>query len=549
MKLLIVDEQPAVTEGLRHGVNWTQLGFETVVCANSVSEARDSLQVRPADVMICDIEMPGESGLDLLKWIKEQRLETRCIFLTAHACFSYIQEAMRLGAFDYVIQPASYSEISQITARAAREVQDIRAQNELQQMGRAFSEQCLAITAQALRGFLSRQCNERDVNTLQRLGIFPRLDQDGYVVLLHVLRWLPGADHWEKQVLAVALNNIVAEIFSPYSELSPIAAIDGHTYAMLLQNTAGEELPLETVMRQLIYIGNVAEQYLRCTMAFYLDEKTLVQNAADVWDRLLAMRDDNVALRRGVFRLKDTPHTPHVFRVQQVRGWHTLLRDGYAEAMQREALALLDDMAAQGALNAITLRSFYQDFMQMLYFTIGGSEQRMNELFHTPESLELYRNGMKSIDDMKALIRHVAANWGVRNSSGESRELLEKLKRYIDEHLEGKLRRDELASVVHLSPDYLTRMMKKETGYSLKEYVTRRKMETAQSMLRTTALPIGFIAARLGYSNFSHFSYTYKKIMGQTPQEERRLSAPAQDSDKETDRTSEQEAASAGGGE
>ena len=67
MKLLIEDEQPAVTEGLRHGVNWTQLGFETVVCANSVSEARDSLQVRPADVMICDIEMPGESGLNLLK--------------------------------------------------------------------------------------------------------------------------------------------------------------------------------------------------------------------------------------------------------------------------------------------------------------------------------------------------------------------------------------------------------------------------------------------------------------------------------------------------
>lgn len=103
----------------------------------------------------------------------------------------------------------------------------------------------------------------------------------------------------------------------------------------------------------------------------------------------------------------------------------------------------------------------------------------------------------------------------------ESKELLDKLKQYIDEHLESELRRDELAEYVHLNPDYLTRLMKKQTGYSLKEYVTRRKMETARTLLRTTTLPVGFIATKLGYNNFSHFSYTYKKIMDVTPQEER----------------------------
>ena len=522
MKLLIVDDQAAVCEALRQGVNCGNLGFDTVETAGSVPAARASLMHAPADVLLCDIEMPGQNGLDLLKWIKEQGMETRCIFLTAHARFAYVQEAMRLGAFDYVIQPAPYAEISQVAARAAREVQKAHDENELQRMGRAFSEQSQAITAQALRAFLSRQCNERDVNTLQELGIFPRLDRDGYVVLLHILHWLPGSTHWEKQVLAVALNNIAAETFSTHSELSPIAAIDEHTYAMLLQNTTGEEMPLEGVMRQLMYIGSAAEQYLRCTMAFYLSDKGPVQSAADVWEKLVRMRDDNVALRRGVFRLKDAPRTPHVFRVPQVRGWHNLLKDGYAGAMEREALKLLDDMAARGELNAETLRIFYQDFMQMLYFTIGGSDEKMNALFHTPEALELYRNGMKSIDEMKGLIRYVAGAWDGQKTVDESHELLEKLKRYIDEHLDSELRRDELAEIVHLNPDYLTRLMKKETGYSIKEYVIRRKMETAHTLLCTTTLPVGFIAARLGYSNFSHFSYTYRKIMGKTPQEERR---------------------------
>lgn len=118
---------------------------------------------------------------------------------------------------------------------------------------------------------------------------------------------------------------------------------------------------------------------------------------------------------------------------------------------------------------------------------------------------------MKSVDEMKALIRYVTSSWTEHKSVDESKELLDKLKQYIDEHLESELRRDELAEYVHLNPDYLTRLMKKQTGYSLKEYVTRRKMETARTLLRTTTLPVGFIAAKLGYNNFSHFSYTYKR--------------------------------------
>ena len=153
--------------------------------------------------------------------------------------------------------------------------------------------------------------------------------------------------------------------------------------------------------------------------------------------------------------------------------------------------------------------------------TVGGSEEKIHELFYQPEALELYRNGMKSVDEMKALIRYVTSSWTEHKSVDESKELLDKLKQYIDEHLESELRRDELAEYVHLNPDYLTRLMKKQTGYSLKEYVTRRKMETARTLLRTTTLPVGFIAAKLGYNNFSHFSYTYKKIMDVTPQEER----------------------------
>lgn len=87
--------------------------------------------------------------------------------------------------------------------------------------------------------------------------------------------------------------------------------------------------------------------------------------------------------------------------------------------------------------------------------------------------------------------------------------------------MENELRRDELAEYVHLNPDYLTRIFKKETGCTIKEYVIRQKLEEAKMLLRTTSLPISFIATKVGYCNFSHFSYAYKKVLGITPQEER----------------------------
>lgn len=206
MKLLIVDDQPGVTEGLCHGVNWAQLGFSQVQAVNSVREARAAMLNTVPDVMLCDIEMPEETGLELFKWVKKQGFATRCIFLTAHAKFSYAQEAMHLGAFDYIIQPAPYSEISQVTARAVKDVQASRDQKELTQMGRAFNEQAQAITAQAIRAFLSRQHNERDVKTLQGLGIFPRSDRNGYLVLIHILRWEPTAD--QGLVCGAALSSL-----------------------------------------------------------------------------------------------------------------------------------------------------------------------------------------------------------------------------------------------------------------------------------------------------------------------------------------------------
>ena len=112
---------------------------------------------------------------------------------------------------------------------------------------------------------------------------------------------------------------------------------------MLLQNTAGEEMDLEGIMRQLMYISNVAQQYLRCSMAFYLDDKLPVPKMPDLWEKLLHMQGENVTLRSGVFRLKEAPRSRISSACRRSAPGTPCLKTGYPEAVKQEAMTLLDE--------------------------------------------------------------------------------------------------------------------------------------------------------------------------------------------------------------
>lgn len=108
MNVLIIDDQPDVVAGIHSGINWDALSIRQVFCANDIIRAREILSNNSVDIMLCDIEMPLGSGLELYEWVAEHFPEIKCIFLTSHEDFSYAQKALQLGGFDYLIQPAPF---------------------------------------------------------------------------------------------------------------------------------------------------------------------------------------------------------------------------------------------------------------------------------------------------------------------------------------------------------------------------------------------------------------------------------------------------------
>ena len=138
MKLLIVNDEVRTADILQREIDWESYGMECALTAYDAESAKRLILQEKVDLLLCDIEMPGESGLSLLKWVREQKLELECIFLTCHANFGYAKEAIDLDCQDYILMPAPYEEIGRAVHKVADRIDQKRTANRYEEYGRAY---------------------------------------------------------------------------------------------------------------------------------------------------------------------------------------------------------------------------------------------------------------------------------------------------------------------------------------------------------------------------------------------------------------------------
>ena len=112
MNILMVDDEATAIQILQKAVNWEKIGIQKVYTANSAMEAQEILTIKKIDITLCDIEMPKESGLDLIKWIQGLHPEIINIILTGFPEFNYARSAISLGVYQYLLKPVSFQECS-----------------------------------------------------------------------------------------------------------------------------------------------------------------------------------------------------------------------------------------------------------------------------------------------------------------------------------------------------------------------------------------------------------------------------------------------------
>ncbi len=133
MKLLIVDDEPVIVRGLLQLIDYAELGYEQVLSATKSSEALRLLRDQQPEAMLSDIAMPGLTGLELLRLIREESIPTQVIFLSGFRSFEYAQEALSLGAKDYLVKPVDTEKLTCDLKEIAETHQQLQTQQRLQQ--------------------------------------------------------------------------------------------------------------------------------------------------------------------------------------------------------------------------------------------------------------------------------------------------------------------------------------------------------------------------------------------------------------------------------
>lgn len=519
MNLLIVDDLPNVVEGLAKGISWETLGFSHVFTACNAPEARGILLHWDISVMLCDIQMPVESGLELFQWVQSQNMQVYTIFLTSHAEFEYAQQAIKLGAEDYIVQPAPYEEIFNAVAKAVKQVKQSHRLRHSADLGQVFQQQD-ALPFRTTSDLLNGRLTPPRYAQLAKLGLLPPWDQPVYLCLLYLQKW-DREPVWEAGLMDSALKNMLVEIFEPYDAIPTLGFLSAEVYALLIPAVT---MGADVLEHQLRFLSSACSQYLDCGLSVYFADPVMPSRLQDPWARLQGKHRQNVTRKITICYVGDKPLEMRTYRVPEIKQWSALIRDGHGKTLEEKACTTLDSLVDQQKMNAKTLHAFYLDFMEMVFTSIDGMDQT---IFDTQEKIDIYRSGMRDIPSMKRLIHLTAQSCESTNDDTQDQKArVGRIIRYINEHLGCELKRDDLAEKVNLSPDYMTKIFKAETGITIKEYIIRQKMCMAQSLLRTTSLPISFVAAKVGYPNLSHFSYSYKKEFGISPQEERHTAAP-----------------------
>ncbi len=103
-KVLIVDDERLIRITLKNMLDWKALDCEVIATVKDGEEALRVFDGLHPEIVITDLKMPGMDGIELIKKIKERNKNTQVIALSNYSDFEYVRDAMKAGAFDYLLK-------------------------------------------------------------------------------------------------------------------------------------------------------------------------------------------------------------------------------------------------------------------------------------------------------------------------------------------------------------------------------------------------------------------------------------------------------------
>lgn len=538
-RILIIDDEPVVREGIAETIDWNRHGFDLVgACRDGREGLREIERLQP-DVVLTDICMPFVDGLELAGVITDRYPTIRTVLLTGYDEFEYAREALRLRVSDFLLKPITADELrsklEELREELDRERDHRRERERLNEQLKAslpvYRERFLN---RLVQGTIPREERER---TEKLLAL--ELQGPGFAVLLGDVD-PRETDHGgvrsesedaEDHLLRLALQNVVREV---------ARRIEGSVFfstpvgeAALLVSDADAERALSRALEYAEVISEQVKSSRKRTVSIGIGDP-----AFDITELPRAFGEARTALEHRL-----TLGSDQIVTVQQVRG---LRRKGNApdtlEGRSRFVQAVRRGSTAEATIAMADVRMRLQEtgeeidrchvvLTRLLADTLDAVESIGIDYHEFPS---LQDNPFVQLSGIKTL--HAVERWFVHLAE-EARQLLEKRRDHHSrlkaaaavELIRERFRDPDLSlqavcSRLAVSKSYLSPIFKAHTGMTFLEYLTDVRIQHAQSVLSSSDGKVYEVAEQAGFRDPHYFSSIFRKVTGYSPSEFRELS-------------------------
>ncbi|MCI9083612.1 MAG: response regulator [Lachnospiraceae bacterium] len=132
-RIFLADDEVWEMKGMKKIIQ--QMGLPLLVDGEAEDgiAAWEGLRQKHPDILLADIRMPGFTGLELVQKMRQEGMNTKVIFISGYAEFSYAQKALRMGVSEYLIKPVEEEELREILEELVRELEGERQEQEAPQ--------------------------------------------------------------------------------------------------------------------------------------------------------------------------------------------------------------------------------------------------------------------------------------------------------------------------------------------------------------------------------------------------------------------------------
>lgn len=507
-KILIVDDELLVRQGIKHHLNWEQHGFQIVGEASNGKEALEMIGQLSPDIIITDIVMPVMDGEEFVRILKTHYPRIEVIVLSSYGEFHYVRSTFQSGVADYILKPRlETSELLQVLQITARKIPGLNYTPQ-SRSGELSLDQLLE---RLLAGY-------EPEDQAQLLKFFPHRS---FVLAGADLSGVSGDPHSYMAGLASSLKSWLEESSVP--AVPKAIAAESKQLLMLINVPQENEWQVFQLVKEFVAEKSSGMPKLVWAVSSgFADLLKLESVYREEWLRLLSYRfyfPDHSCLRAS-----ELPAVPEVPEFDMKQFLADLRKEQYHEVFHR--LREYVGMAVSNyRVPPFEFKSFLGNAIFNMTVVMTEGNERMKELD------QVKYDYFKAIDEAKSVSEAVTWMNGFLEMAEQLAEAhtplpgeanMRRLLEYIDEHYSEPLSLGTLSKHFHFNPSYLSSYFSTHNAEGFSEYLNKIRIRKATELLSASTLTISEISARVGYGDHSYFTKVFKKQTGASPSQYRR---------------------------